>query len=280
MLVYYHSPCLDGLTAAWAVSRKYPDAALMPLSHGQGLLEDLRGKDILFVDIIPCREDLERCIRDAGSVTILDHHASAFRDIEAWVSDGMSTDFEFIFDPNKSGAGLAWDCFHGSEDRPWIVDYVQDQDLGIHNLSQCRDIISYISHTLNASPFVETVSMIEEMGLDHALAEGTEIRKHREVLLEECVESARLYRLPGLPDPVPGLECPRTLVSEVLTRLSRGHVLAFAWREAPGGGFAYSFRNQPNGIDLSSWVPETFGTGGGHPHASGLTTPKLIHEDV
>lgn len=278
-IVFYHSPCLDGLVAAWAVSQAFPDARLVPLTHGERIAQWVEGHEVLFVDIIPCREDLERCIYAAESVTILDHHTTAYRDIESWLVDGMSSIFEIVYDPNKSGAGLAWDCFH-KEERPWLVNYVQDQDLGKHVLPNCKDVISYISDVLNRAPNVETVSETLNLGFERVVAAGKTIRENREALIEDYIRSAKLYKLPGLSEPVPGVECPRTVVSDVLNALAVGHVLAFAWREGPKGGIAYSFRNTHDGIDLSEWVPKVFGTGGGHPHASGLTTTNLIHEEL
>lgn len=280
MIVFYHSPCLDGLVAAWAVRQKYPDATLVPLSHGQRILNWIEGKDVMFVDICPCREDLERCIYAAETVTILDHHATAKANIDAWLADGMSSNFEFVYEPNKSGAGIAWDSFQGSETPPWIVRYVQDQDLWQKKLEHTEEVNAYLSFELNKSQSVETVDYILESGLEETILRGANILKDRKALIDSYVASAKLYTLPGLLEPVPGVECPRTVVSDVLNRLSVGHVLAFGWRENLGEGFAYSFRNSQDGIDLSSWVPKTFGTGGGHPHASGLVSSTLIHEEV
>ena len=58
VIVFYHERCSDGFGAAWAAWKKFgARAAYVPITHNEGIPEDLRGKEIYFVDIVYPKKD-------------------------------------------------------------------------------------------------------------------------------------------------------------------------------------------------------------------------------
>ncbi len=133
-IIVYHRNCWDGITALWAALRSplWSDAASLPGKHGEPPnLELLRGKDVLVVDFSWKRKDVERLHEVANSLLILDHHATAEKDLH-----GLPY---CIFDMNRSGAGITWDELV-DKPRPALVSYVEDTDLWRFSLPNAREI--------------------------------------------------------------------------------------------------------------------------------------------
>ena len=117
--IIYHSPCHDGLTAAWVVHKLYPDARFHPTNYNIPIPE-LTDKNIIIVDFSYSRLDIETLRSKNKRVLIIDHHKTA----EANLS-GLD---DCIFDMDKSGAELTWEYFHNTAP-PDLVKYVGDYDL-------------------------------------------------------------------------------------------------------------------------------------------------------
>lgn len=269
--VYFHHPCKDGLVAAWAFQQCFGDnARYIPLAHATPLLDaDVSGRDVYFLDIVPPENVYKSVIVTARSVQVVDHHATAHPVLLE--VDGATV----FYDENRSGAGLAWDVYCGP-DRPWVVNYTESLDLYRHNLPESREVAAALSQCRTMGD----VNHISKLGLEKAKEMGRILLENHRLEVEATLARVTLYRLPGIETPVPGVGCPRNVTSDVLNRASVGHLFAFSWRPTEDGRWAYSFRNGPEGEDLSALIPKVFGTGGGHPHASGLVSDKLIHIPV
>jgi len=178
-LCIYHANCADGLGAAWAVHRalgpdvefvaaKYgddpPDCTRVSLGIPDGSMGELgkdymlacnalAGRDILIVDFSYPLPVLRAMAQEARSVLVLDHHATAEKELAEL--PGASTDtyesflkygetgganLAAIFDQSRSGAGIAWDYLHPGNaaaaepskrygSRPRIIDLIEDRDL-------------------------------------------------------------------------------------------------------------------------------------------------------
>jgi len=81
-------------------------------------------REVWFVDFSYKRPVILEMSAKAKSITILDHHKSAEADLVE-----LPENVSVKFDMEKSGARLAWDCFHPAEDIPMLVNYVEDRDL-------------------------------------------------------------------------------------------------------------------------------------------------------
>ena len=87
----------------------------------------------------------EELLAKAAFITIIDHHASAEKDL-----DGLMNEFEnvrTVFDMAHSGAALTWEVFHAGKPVPYFVRVVEDRDLWLFKLpgtrELCDDIFSY-----------------------------------------------------------------------------------------------------------------------------------------
>lgn len=186
VLCIYHKNCADGLIAAWAVrhalgaddvdlvAAKYVDypPGCIRVNHSDGFLmtddyhldcDGLRGRDVLIVDFSYPLAVLRGMAAKARSVLVLDHHATAQKDLaelpsppspynyRGWLQavgeeDPIFQNLSALFDMNRSGAGIAWDYLHGQHGqhgiqpppRPLIVDLAEDYDLWKFDLADSR----------------------------------------------------------------------------------------------------------------------------------------------
>ena len=78
-LIISHKSCPDGFCASFIAHKRYPEAEILPLNHGDPLpLDQVRGKDILILDFSwKSREDNEAVALAAKSIHILDHHKTS-----------------------------------------------------------------------------------------------------------------------------------------------------------------------------------------------------------
>lgn len=118
------------MTAAWAVRTAVGAGEYIPASHGD-VPPDVAGRDVVIVDFSYKRPVMEEMAMKAASLLVLDHHKSAQDDL-------LGLDFA-VFDMNRSGAGMAWDWFHPQQQRPALVDMVEDGDLWRHALPDTRE---------------------------------------------------------------------------------------------------------------------------------------------
>lgn len=169
----YHADCADGFAAAWAVHRRFgagnvdfvegrygkePELSVPcryhstsePCTDCLGTGYEMGGgpflnRDVLIVDFSYPRSTLEALAREARSVLVLDHHATAAEqlsdvpqfdilthcDWEIWQQDVGFTEGNLyaVFDMNRSGAGITWDYLHPGKPRPRLIDLVEDRDL-------------------------------------------------------------------------------------------------------------------------------------------------------
>jgi len=266
--VYYHHPCTDGLVAAWAFRECFgKDIRFIPLAHATPLLDgDVVDRDVHFLDIVPSSEVYKDIVGKARKVEVVDHHATAHPTLLE--VEGATV----FYDENRSGAGLSWDVY-GGPNRPWIVNYAESLDLYRHNLPNSRAVAAALSqcHTM------DDIDAFYEKGLEQAIRDGEILLELHRQEVEATLAQVTLYNLPGIDVPVPGVGCPRNVTSDVLNRASVGFLFAFSWRPTEDGRWAYSFRNTKDGVDLSVLIPKVFGGGGGHPHASGFVSDRLIH---
>lgn len=135
-IIFYHSNCADGFGAAFAAWRKFGDTGAMycPVSYGQPVpgLPELGGSEprhcIFILDFSwPGAQLLELAERpDVESVVVLDHHASARRELESVSHPKLRVQFS----EDHSGAWMAWRYFQGQdEDVPDMIRYIEDYDI-------------------------------------------------------------------------------------------------------------------------------------------------------
>jgi hypothetical protein len=84
-LVMYHANCVDGFGAAYAIYAHFSQEGSCPCDfveavHGQPV-PDGAGREVYILDFSCRRQELEDLCRTALSVTVIDQHLTAVRDL-------------------------------------------------------------------------------------------------------------------------------------------------------------------------------------------------------
>lgn len=265
-LVIYHGNCLDGFGAAYALWCHFgdDDTAYHPANHGDDYPE-ITGKDVYILDYSYKRGQLIQLCEQAKTVTIIDHHISALKDLDGL--DAIIKNLTLIFDMNHSGAVLTWQHFH-QEPVPEILLDVEDRDLWNHQ----RDDSAAINAALDSYPFefsrwhqwIQQINACNEL-----LLAGEAILRFKRLLIEKYKKYAVKAMVAGYQVPV--VNCPATIISEVVGELSVGFPFAAGYQDGKGSK-NWSLRSDgANGEDVSA-IAARFG-GGGHRNAAGFSTP-------
>lgn len=145
-LCIYHEPCTDGFASAWSVWKKFGDKVqYMPLrlDREKNGMDDhwlslVKNKRVVICDCSFDRDLLLKVKEATKYLLVLDHHKSNLKELG---------DLPFCyFDMKRSGAGITWDTFHPGEDRPTLINYVEDRDLWNNSLPYIEEI-SALAHS-------------------------------------------------------------------------------------------------------------------------------------
>lgn len=261
-VVLYHGRCTDGWVAAWAAWRMFGDnAEYIPVRHDDGEPPDVRGRNVYILDFCYPRQVLLDLKEQASSVTVLDHHKTNRERCE-----GLSF---CQFDMSRSGAGIAWDYFHGAESRPKLVSYVEDRDIWRWALPRSREISStLLSYELeNFEAWSELATRLET-DFDSFLAEGNAINRMDQNNINTCKHHTVLMDLFGYKD-VPVVNALGVNISELLNQLAAPDFFSVSWHYTHDKRFKYSLRSKGE-FDVAK-LAERF-NGGGHRNAAAFTS--------
>lgn len=140
--VLFHGSCPDGTGAALAAWLRLGDKTeagpveYIPVNYGQPVPDIEPHSAVYIVDFSYPRKELESLKAFCPALIVLDHHATAQKDLE-----GLPY---CTFDMNKSGAVLAWEHFHPKMPVPTFIYYLQDRDLWKFELPQSREVSAAI----------------------------------------------------------------------------------------------------------------------------------------
>ena len=279
-LCIYHGNCLDGFTAAWAMWLKYPDAEFVPGVYGQEP-PDVTGRTVFLLDFSYKRPVLVQMMRQARSITIIDHHKTAEADLcnldGVSMDDADFSDVNCIFDMTKSGARLAWEWFHPSDCVPLFVKLVEDRDLWKFTLPNCRELNAvFFSHPYDFGVWTtlsQSCALIVDY--DEMVAEGRAIeRKHAKDVAELVtkLKHTREFERFGTAW-IPCANLPYTMASDAANLMAEGQPFAASYYQDADGNFVFSLRSREDGADVSE-VAKRYG-GGGHKHAAGFRVTSL-----
>jgi uncharacterized protein len=272
-IVIYHADCPDGLCAGWIAWRKFGELAEYYPAQYSADPPDVTGRDVYVVDFCYPRNVTEQLVAQASRVVILDHHASAQRDLEAFAGRScVAADYEgdrdcdakllIEFDMQRSGAGLARDYFFPGEEN-WVVDYVQDRDLWRFALGDSATLNAYLQ---TLSTFEELDYAYNEVSLGTAKMFGAGAEAYRDMLVRKVKAHAIRQRFAGF-DNIPVVNAHFVGISELLGELAQGALFAVGWYQRNDGSISYSLRSRGD-FDCSK-LAELFG-GGGHKGAAGF----------
>lgn len=260
-LCIYHSPCIDGIAAAWVVRQALGDRVeLHPAAYGDAP-PDVTGRDVILVDFSYKRDILLRLIDQAHSVLILDHHKTAQQDLVDLPGKAVC-----VFDMERSGAMLAWDHFFPQRYPPLLLDHVQDRDLWRFRLPLTREITAAV---FSYPATIDTFDELQRRPLRELEQEGIPLeRKHHKDIDELLKTCTRPMTIAGHSVPVANL--PYTMASDAAGHLAEGMPFAATYYDTEKER-VFSLRSHPSGLDVSK-IAEQYG-GGGHKHAAGFRVP-------
>jgi oligoribonuclease NrnB/cAMP/cGMP phosphodiesterase (DHH superfamily) len=271
-LIVFHANCSDGHTAAWVAARALGDADLHAAQYGSEPPE-VRGRDVYILDFSYARPVMQRIARAVRRLVLLDHHRTAHAELiglnqqDAQIVDGERR-VTIRFDLARSGAGLAWQWFHPSVPAPWLVRYVEDQDLWRWALPNSRLIGSAVES------YPRTLETWDDLALrvpEELLSEGMVIHRYRTLCVEAACRAARLMPIAGQWVPAANSSEQR-FASDTAHELSRGFPFAATYWIRNDGLAQFSLRSHEDGADVSAIAVE-FG-GGGHAHAAGFEVSR------
>ena len=300
VVIVYHDHCHDGVTAAWAASRRFPDASFYAASYATPVdVARFGGKHVLVVDFCWPRQITQELLSGAHpvkSLTVLDHHVTSFHDVlrpvSKWLEEAPANVVDrlyFTYDVNRSGAGITWDVLFAGRragvktNRHPVIDLVEDRDLWRFTHTDTRAFHAY-ADTLPLD--IVSRSKLADIGrvADGVIEAGRAILRYQEALVEDIARHATITNFRVTHDQaevfyeVPVIVLPSTkVVSEVLGKLAPGFPFAAGIIDVtPTAADAHvasvSLRSAPDALNVGD-IAKTFG-GGGHAHASAFTIKR------
>jgi len=273
VVVLYHASCNDGFTAAWAAWLQFGDSAkYYPVSHGGKLIsmKKLKGKNVFIVDFSYSRSVIDQIVRTARSLLILDHHKTSEKELA-----GLGCT---IFDLTRSGAGITWDYFHGSGNRPNIIKYAEDYDLWQYKFEETAPVVAVMENADNSFEewdHIRTQLDDETTRLDYINMGNTIINYRDKVIQRKFVTKPMHVMIDGM---IVKAANSAIWQSEIGNALSRGEYgFSVVWSHSESGKVFYSLRSDNKiGADVEK-IARLFG-GGGHKNAAGfaMDEPPII----
>lgn len=269
-LCIYHANCNDGLAAAWAVWKRFPDVDLFAAQYGEDPPLDLiNGADVAIVDFSYKRLVMLEIMESARSLTILDHHKTAQGELTGLtlaVAAATLDTCHIEFDMERSGAMMAWQHFHPDKQHvPWIIRYVQDRDLWRKNLADCDAIHAALaSYPQSMTQWDDLANWVETSHDEIAIA-GRHILRERNRLIE-LILSVEPRRMGIGGYDVPVVNAPLFWASDIAGRLAESEPFGAVYTDLPDGR-VFSLRSRGD-VDVSK-IAVQYG-GGGHAKAAGF----------
>ena len=252
----YHSHCIDGFGAAWAVHRALGDREVeyFPGVH-QMPPPDVTGQRVILVDFSYKRPVLLEMASQAESILILDHHLSARDDLV-----DLPSNVTAHFDLDHSGAILAWQHYFPDQPPPMLLRHIQDRDLWRFELEGTNEIQSALySYPYDFALWDRFVT--DPQALAKLREDGKALQRKQFKDIQQLIASgARRMKIAGYSVPV--LNAPSAYSSDAGNILAKGEPFAACYWDGKEGR-NFSLRSSADGLDVSR-VAVGFG-GGGHP---------------
>ena len=277
--------CTDGITAAWVAKRRYPDAKLIGVSHGQAipdliLDQNQNFQQVIVVDFYFPLKAIELLESSGIKVQIIDHHISAQQELFSFKNA--------VFDMNESGATLAWKVLFPDQKMPIFLEYIRDRDLWINELpfsEEFHETINFLGKQLYQFDFL---AGLEQSDLNAIIIPiGTKLIESKKVIVNYIAStySAKKCSINGRQVLFALVEVPAeydSFKSDICAKIreldsSIDFQVAYIWNPDLNY-YNLTFRsNRDNleAIDVSK-VAGLF-EGGGHKNAAGATILNLSY---
>lgn len=284
----FHDDCFDGLGAAWALSKRFPDAEYHNVRYKEPPPAGLNGKIVYIVDFCYPLASLIEISVVAEEVHILDHHKGMAETIEQF-NETMrlmgydQTKFNGVFDITRSGALLTWETLHPDYPAPMIIHYISDRDLWAKQYEETSTIMAGLgSYPMDLALWDRmfhwdpSYHPADTNHPHHAFcasleADGPIVERKMSTDIERLITIGQ--RSIQLGDyTVPLINIPRMLVSEALEGLARQHPFAVGYFDTENYR-EFSLRStKGKGVDVIE-IARLYG-GGGHTNAAGFRVDR------
>jgi oligoribonuclease NrnB/cAMP/cGMP phosphodiesterase (DHH superfamily) len=269
--ILYHGGCWDGWGAAMVASDALGGGMqLVPCHYGMDPYNlNVKGHDVYVLDFSLPPKQMTWLAGEAKHLTWIDHHKTAVEAMVPVVDLGI---MDSLTDMNRSGIRLTWDWFSRPEDeRPWLVDYIEDRDLWRKALPNHEEVLMWIrSHEMTEWQWHEMMST----DWRDASVEGSAMWCYHLRLVANAAANMVWADIGGVTMPL--VTCSYDLGSDVCDYLLTEHGLDVAayFLLNKAGQWQYGFRSTDR-FDCSA-LAKRFG-GGGHAQAAGCQADEPIH---
>ncbi|MCK5831090.1 MAG: DHH family phosphoesterase [Methylococcales bacterium] len=192
IVVLYHADCMDGFAAAWAMWKVYANkAGYQAVRHNTPLPDFSEGMELYIVDFCYPIEVLVTAAKRASKITVLDHHISAQKDVEAYQKHStLPSNLEINFEQNHSGCMVVWQYFQGDIEPPKLLLHIEDHDLWRHQLPETEAICKalYLRLPVHFSAF-------EKIKLPTLQREGGVLVKQQQLNVSRLLKTRHTIRL-------------------------------------------------------------------------------------
>jgi len=267
--ILYHGNCFDGMAAAWAAWRKFGDSAeYKAVNYGDKDINDMMqdcyensniNDDLYIVDFSFPLQVLEALHNKVKKLVVLDHHKTAEADLKG---------LDYCqFDMDKSGARLSWEYFHGPNNIPKLIEYIEDRDLWRFQLEHSHEINAFIqSYPMTITDYALLHQYLTDQ-FNTCLQQGFGIARYKNTMVETMCKSYSIQNVGGYDVPVVNATILFSEVGNMLCQLYPQYKFAAYFTVKSDGNKQWGLRSIGD-FDVSKVAKEL--GGGGHKNASGF----------
>jgi oligoribonuclease NrnB/cAMP/cGMP phosphodiesterase (DHH superfamily) len=279
-LVIYHGGCNDGMGSCLSVflylSSKFPNRLVqyIPESNFDAAPPDVTGKNVLICDFSYKKPILEKMIKIANKLAVLDHHKSALIELT-----DIPDEYK-VFRMNYSGAYLTWRFCHPNRRVPLMIQYIQDSDIWTKIMEHTDEFFAFLCSTNQTFDDYEKL-MDENYLMSVVTTIGSGILYQNNYNIEKFVK----YGAPKLIT-IKGVHYFAVYLNSNVLKSEVGNKILY---EYPNANFSaiynfndydkstsFSLRSMDDRTDVSQ-IGKLF-NGGGHRNASGIRIYGLMTE--
>lgn len=275
-IVIYHNPCADGFTCCTIANlyfkQEQPNKYVeyLGMSHSSfvnpKLYDKLTKKNVLICDFSFKKDVIEKILKIASNLLIIDHHISAQIELANF------SEKHKIFDMSHCGAHLTWQYFFPDISVPLFVRYIEDNDIWLKQMQNTQEMSAFVSCLeFEYEKYVEFIldeSKIESV----AIPFGTILLKQANKQIENSLNKSTVKMIDFNDNIYFAAICNATTnVSEIGNQLLQKYEhIDFSIIYSSNDNYNMtSFRSDDTRADVSIIASKC--SGGGHRNASGCT---------